>query len=294
METMQGMLASLLLCLLVLPQAGWRGIKPLHSTRKEVERLIGPPMEPGGRTYDLTNERVNVAYSDGVCTKGWPYGWDVPPGTVIGIIIYPHPAPTVADLKVDVSRLAKYVDPHGFVHFTSKEAGMSVETEANEKEVRSIEYFPAASDEHLRCPEAAKREREIERGESAYRLADISYYSDTSLKEQHVRLDYFAALVLQRANDSRVYIIGYAGQRARPGEEQARADEARAYLTKNGGVEGTRIVTVDGGHRDPAGVDLYIVERGQPKPLSSPNIYPGNVLIINNNNERGADLRRPF
>jgi len=42
---------------------GWRGIVPLHSTRKDVERLIGGPMQPGGMTYDLEEGRVNVTYS---------------------------------------------------------------------------------------------------------------------------------------------------------------------------------------------------------------------------------------
>jgi len=30
-----------------LQEPGWRGITPLHSTREDVERLIGPPMMPG-------------------------------------------------------------------------------------------------------------------------------------------------------------------------------------------------------------------------------------------------------
>src|SRR5258708_23974899 len=96
---------------------GWRGIRPLHSTRGEVERLIGPPMEPGGITYDLKEARVNVVYSDSICTKGWPYGWNVQPATVIGITIFPHPRPMITDLKIDVSKSKKYVDPGGFVHF---------------------------------------------------------------------------------------------------------------------------------------------------------------------------------
>ena len=60
----------------LVQQAGWRGIVPLHSTRLDVERLIGSPMRPGGITYDLQTERVNVGYSHGGCEKGEE--WNVP------------------------------------------------------------------------------------------------------------------------------------------------------------------------------------------------------------------------
>src|SRR5438876_9242267 len=104
--------ASVILCLAVSSGAqGWRGIKPLHSTREQVERLIGPPMQPNGITYDLKNERVNVVYSDGNCANGWPYGWNVKPGTVIGITIYPQPRPKLSELPIDLSKSKKYVDP---------------------------------------------------------------------------------------------------------------------------------------------------------------------------------------
>src|SRR5947207_11656957 len=105
---------------------GWRGIQPLHSTRGDVERLIGPPMEPGGITYDLKNERVNVVYSDVACTNGWPFGWNVSRGTVISITIYFQSHPRLSDLHLDLSKSKKYVDPGGFVHFNNDEKGFSV------------------------------------------------------------------------------------------------------------------------------------------------------------------------
>ena len=276
--------ATLMMSLLGSSQAqGWRGIRPLHSTREDVERLIGSPMQPKGITYDLKNERVNVVYSDGKCAKGWPYGWNVPPGTVIGITIYPQTRPKLADLPIDLSKFKRYVDPQSFVHYTDDEEGLSVAIDPSEQQVRTIEYFPVTSDAHLRCPEAAERERQIESGESAARSPDV-YYSDSSPEKRHVYLDYLADQLQKISSDSTVYILGYAGQRATVGEAQARANLAKDYLTQKRGIDPRRIVIVDGGHRDPAGVDLYITRRGQPKPLSSPNIYPGNVQIIDGNN----------
>jgi hypothetical protein len=54
-----------------------------------------------------------------------------------------------------------------------------VAVDPNEYEVKVIEYYPAASDAHQRCPEAAAREREIASGESVERSPDVNY-SDSS------------------------------------------------------------------------------------------------------------------
>src|SRR5437762_3045701 len=88
-------------------QQGWRGIVPLHSTREDVERLIGPPMKPGGITYDLTDERVNIGYSAVPCTKGWPYGWNVPKDTVTSIRVYTKKKLNLSDLRLDLRTYTK-------------------------------------------------------------------------------------------------------------------------------------------------------------------------------------------
>jgi len=267
---------------------GWRGIRPLHSTREDVERLIGPPMRPNDSVYDLKGERVSITYSGASCAKDWPYGWNVPAGTVVAIRISPQPRPKLTELQIDLSTFRKFVDPSGFAHYTNADEGLTVEVDENEHEVRVIEYYPAASDDHLRCAEAAERERKIEKGESEVRWPDV-YYRDTSLEKKQVYLDYFADLLKKSPPDSMVYIIGYAGRRARVGEAQTRANFAKDYLTQKRGVDSRQIVTIDGGYRDPAGVDLYVVRLGQAKPLSVPNIYPGNVEIIK---DKGKNQRR--
>ncbi len=285
--------ASVIFCFVDTAKAqGWRGIRPLHSTREDVERLIGPPMQPNGATYDLKGERVNIGYSDLRCTKGWPYGWNVPARTVTAITIYPQPRPKLAELPIDISKSKKYVDPSGVIHYNNDDEGLSVAVDPNEYEVMVIEYYPAATDAHLQCPEAAERERQIESGESEVRRPDVNY-SDTSLEKIHVYLDYFADQLQKTPSDSTVYIIAYAGRRAKVGEAQARANQAKQYLTTKRAIDSRRIIIVDGGHRDPAGVELFITRRGQPKPLSSPGVYPSDVQIIKDN-KASSNHRRPL
>src|SRR4026207_1897071 len=86
--------------LVELQAPGWRGIIPLQSTRAEVEALIGPPVQPNGRTYDLKNERVNIVYANGGCNNR-AVEWNVPPDTVISITVYPQSEVRVSDLGID-------------------------------------------------------------------------------------------------------------------------------------------------------------------------------------------------
>lgn len=262
---------------------GWRGIKPLHSTREDVERLIGPPMRRNDSVYDLKDGRASISYADVSCTKGWPYGWRVKPGTVTGITIYPQPRPKLSELPIDISKSKKYVDPSGVIHYNDDDEGLSVAVDPDEFEVKVIEYYPATSDDDLRCPEAAARAREIKNGEKILRAPDVSY-SDSLPEQKQSRLNAFADGLKDCPPDSIVYIIAYAGRRARIGEAQKRATEAKDYLTTKRGIDPGRMVIVDGGYRDPAGVDLFLVRPNQPKPLSSPNLYPGNVQIIEDSN----------
>jgi hypothetical protein len=272
---------------------GWRGIKPLHSTREDVERLIGPPMQPRGISYDLENERVTIGYSDGTpCTKGYPYGWDASPDTVISIEVYPKNKLTLAELQFDLSKYKKH-SPHGDdgdTYYYSDEEGISIETRPYGDGVALIQYLPAASDKHLRCPEAAARELEIEKGESTYLTPEL-YYHNVSPKEEKMRLEYFAERLEQYAPQLKVYIIGYAGQCATVNEAQTRAKQVKSYLVNKLGIEEQRIATIDGGHRDDVRIELYIVPPNKPKPLASPNIHPKNVYIIKGGNTKNNNCR---
>jgi hypothetical protein len=77
-----------LCCLLLMASAAsaksWRGIEPLHSTRADVERLLGPP-NVDRDLYDFPGERTSIWYSDGGCKAGLPSGWNVPKDTVVEI-----------------------------------------------------------------------------------------------------------------------------------------------------------------------------------------------------------------
>lgn len=159
----------LLLCVSVmLPIAaqsqakGWRGIMPLHSTRADVERLIGKPNFKYD-LYDFENERVFILYSSKPCTEGLQGSWNVPRDTVIQVSVAPKEKLRLSDLQIDFSKYERVEDPLTKIHiyYTNKEEGIRyVVFEGggeDDGKILNTYYEPAATDASLRCPVAAAR-----------------------------------------------------------------------------------------------------------------------------------------
>ena len=256
-------IAWLLSAIIVSQAQGWRGIVPLHATRADVEALIGPPMQPNGRTYDLKNERVNVVYSDGSCDKS-KTEWNVPADTVIGITVYPQTKLLISDVRTDLNNFEKFIDPHNpdSVSYSNKEEGIGIGTRSN-GEVVVIEYFPAAKDSHVRCPKFSAHQ--LSNDEMAYFKFDE--YSSLSFTDEKARLDNFAIRLL-REPKMKGYIIIYSDQGMLSSEAQARAKRAKDYLVRARGLDAVRIVTVDGGRRERFEVELYAL----PSSISPPSL----------------------
>src|SRR5689334_10968122 len=143
---------STVLTMIDLAQAkGWRGLVPLHSTRFDVERLLGNPKESRGvaSTYDTQNERVLVFYSAGNCEEGTSNDWNVPRDTLLSITVQPNAKLLVDDLKLDKTKYERVLDYHvqGVVYYFNKEDGVRISARILEKtgeDVDSITYEPTA------------------------------------------------------------------------------------------------------------------------------------------------------
>jgi hypothetical protein len=152
-----------LLCLSVMPlipgqsrARGWRGIVPLHSTRVEVERLIGKP-NFGDGLYDFEKERVFILYSGAPCTES---SWNVPRDTVIQISVAPKGKLRLSGLHLDLSKYERIRDPSAQVHthYENREEGIRYQVfeggGGGAGTILSAYYGPAAADANLRCPAA--------------------------------------------------------------------------------------------------------------------------------------------
>jgi hypothetical protein len=142
----------------------WHGIVPLHSTRADVEQLLGHPIDnPPNKNSDnekyKTEDRiVIILYSDGQCR--------VPKDTVLTIIVRTAPF-AFSELKLDKSRFVEKTggDVANLSQFTNEEDGMSYEVswkgkptgEQREGLVTSVEYYPSSKDKQLLCSESSHR-----------------------------------------------------------------------------------------------------------------------------------------
>jgi hypothetical protein len=246
----------------LVQQAGWRGIVPLHSTREEVERLVGPPMMPGGITYDLKTERLNVVYSIGGCREAGAE-WDVAPATVMGMTVYPQKRLMLSDLNIDLNRFEEFINPHtrDSISYSNREEGLAIVTRLN-GEVIVFEYFPRARDGHLHCPKTST-------GLSNDKLQYFKFdeYSNLSLNDEKARLNNFA-IRLQGEPTAKGYILAYASRLIRPRAALARAKRARAYLIKRWHVEAIRLETRLAGSREKATYEIYLVPKSVENPSS--------------------------
>ena len=136
---------------------GWRGIQPLHSSRADVEKLLGPPADKPDCdlcTYHLTDVSVLFHYSRGECKSGLG-AWDVPADTVIYITIHPKPKTQHwSNLAIDKAKFKVGSGGHTvyLVSYLNEEDGLLVEVDNARDEVMGFYYLPAAKDKGLRCP----------------------------------------------------------------------------------------------------------------------------------------------
>lgn len=134
----------------------WRGIVPLHSTRADVEQLLGLPAEPDKglmSVYKLEREVVIVEYAAGPpCGSDGFHIWQVPRGTVLSIRVASKAQLLFSDLHLDESKYKVTDGGHvpGYSYYTNEIEG--IQYEVTQGLVMSTTYFPAAKDSHLRCP----------------------------------------------------------------------------------------------------------------------------------------------
>jgi len=137
---------------------GWRGIQPLHSTRADVEKLLGSPVDKNDCVhnvcrYYLPDLNVQFYYSRGDCKSGRGV-WDAPPDTVEQITINPKPGAHWSNLAIDKAKFKVGPGGHieGIVSYANEEDGFMITVDKVRDEVIRFYYFPPAKDKGLPCP----------------------------------------------------------------------------------------------------------------------------------------------
>jgi len=138
------------------PPNRWRGIRPLYSTKIDVDALLGPPKNSVAHTfiYDTGSERVDVIYASGDCKLRYE-PWNVPSGTVVSIEVIPKSTKLVRDLLLDKVKYTRHqsVHPANIVDYENLDDGIVVHTIVNDgcEQVLSIIYGPGKQDANKKC-----------------------------------------------------------------------------------------------------------------------------------------------
>lgn len=103
-------------------------------------------------------------------------------------------------------------------------------------------------------------------------------YGNIPFEDEKARLDNFAIQILNEP-DARGYLIAYGGRITYPGEAVKRADRAKAYITGRSNFMDDRVTTIDGGYREDATVELWILPATVSPPTPSPTLRPEDVLV---------------
>ena len=269
---------------------GWRGIVPLHSTKKDVERLLGPA--PNTRNiYKLKDMVVVIEYSDVPCEKCWPFGWNVPLGTVLEITIRPTAKLDVADSGLNLSAYKRTKDPEveGIDYYTNQKEGITVTFRVFDQSIDTIAYGPSEDDYDLACPTIG-RDFHARTDATSY-PQKFDHYGDVAFSQETKFLNYFASRLREPNTDSIGYIVVYAGQRARYCEADLRATQAKRYLVNQQGVQPDKIMIINGGYRENLMVELYVGPTGGNKPIVMPTVRPSKVRLIRDD-KATAELRK--
>jgi hypothetical protein len=259
----------------------WRGIVPLHTSRAEVEKLLGPPTERQSDysvLYRTETETVIISYARGLpCGIGEKYSqWRVPPDTVESINITPNRGSPLSRLNIDESKYKKSSGGHRRedIHYVNEQDGESLIVFMGE--VMSITYSPAASDEGLRCVSLAGPSPKKCEGIAA---GDFDTYGEISTANEKRHLDNFVIALMDQKGSEGV-IIAYAGKRSGVGEASRRARRARSYLINVRKFPGRQLKVIDGGYRERPETELHIVPPGGCPPTAMPTLDPRDVRIL--------------
>ena len=139
----------------------WQGLTPLHSTRNDVDRLLGTPKKTWDdkASYTTDHETIIATYSTGNCGST---DWNVPSGTLIELTVGQRYPFLVGRLNLDLARyqsrpefpVADVSNPPKIMNYFDRVSGINIRAQSTSnapEEVINITYLPAEKDRALRC-----------------------------------------------------------------------------------------------------------------------------------------------
>ena len=245
----------------------WRGIVPLHSTRKDVERILGPSKDSCNCIYKTPTEVITIGYARDNCTTN-PHGWNVPRDTVVTInVSFTNPS-RLSELQLDMGKYKRTSDLHTpATYYSNEEEGIMYQVSEDRMVILAV-YGPTSQDLNLKCDRSQSR---------SHPQPAFDEYGQMTFDSEKARLDNYAAQ-LNFLSDSLGYIVVYPTSEKSHLKSLRRARRAWSYLVHVTGVKASRLSIIEGGCRDAFKMELYILPRASPAPRPQPSICPNDGL----------------
>ena len=260
----------------------WRGIVPLHSTRADVERLLGPSnIEDSG--YDTRGEQVRISYSSQGCQEGLPAGWKVTANTVVSISVSSKNEIKLAGVLVPGKNYDQIYGVHT-PHVDYVDVLEGVRYSTLDGSVQTVTYFGSeADDKKLRCGEYKYAAPVPAGAKNKFEQIPYDSYGRIPFEDAEARLDNFM-VKLENLNEGkphyRGFIIVYAGRSAYTAESSKMAACSKDYLVSVRKADPEIVIATDGGYRDELTVELYIMPNDAYPPMLMPTVSPKKVEIL--------------
>ena len=238
---------------------GWRGIVPLYSTRAQLEQLVGV-FDIRCQCYSTETESIRVDYASGPCTGALP-GWNVPADTVLSLQIYPKKPLLFSELKIQKEDFVTTVDDTVTTYHGNGEKGLRYSVTSSGT-VASVWYGPSIKQNKLRCAGFPPTDG----GVTAYRPYD-EFPFETE-EDVNGRLAEFGVRLLKEPQ-LKGYIIVY-GQRNKVAPVDRFVKSAKAYLVEDLNINPNKVEASNGGYREYATVELFLIPREWPPPIATP------------------------
>ena len=265
----------------------WRGIEPLHSTRADVERLLGLPVDKtaGMWIYDFPEERAFISFSSGKpCEEGLPDGFKLPKDIVVDIRIDPTTERRWAEVRTPGKDYEQSHSGHtGDVYYVDAEEGITF-TVAGDF-VQSMSYGPSARDKNYQCGDY-KYAAPVAPGTNLKRIGHYPFdeFGNIRYEDAQARLDNFVIQLYtlqEKEPEWRGYIVVYAGRRSRIGAAKFKANCYKNYLVRMRRMNPASLFATDGGYREEMQVQLYLGRADYYPPILIPTVSPKKAQVIN-------------
>ena len=241
---------------------GWRGIVPLHSTRSDVERLLGAPTGECKCFYETGSESIKVEYAKAPCV-GYPSGWNVSQDTVLTIAVRSARPRAFSDLALTLDGFYKAADDTLTRYYSNRAEGIEYAVSA-QGVVNSVSYIPSSNDAHLRCPCFPAID------ESTQRSTSFDQFALKAIDDTLARLDNYI-IRLQQDDRWTGYMVLYRGRRASKNRMATYRRAIMRHVISTRAVPVRRIKLIDGGYRTEPEMELFLLtaELSPPEPRAS-------------------------